>query len=67
MQDDLFSAAGADSGTAADPAAARAEWLRRELERHTVLYYRDAAPEIPDDIVEKTRARYLEALRILAS
>ncbi len=24
------------------------------------------APEIPDDIVEKTRARYLEALRVLA-
>ena len=49
MQDDLFSAAGADPAAgAADPVAARAEWLRRELERHTVLYYRDAAPEIPD-------------------
>ena len=52
MQDDLFSAAGAATGApaagAADPVAARAEWLRRELERHTVLYYRDAAPEIPD-------------------
>ena len=52
MQDDLFSAAGAATGepaaNAADPVAERAAWLRRELERHTVLYYRDAAPEIPD-------------------
>ena len=52
MQDDLFSAAGAAPGepaaSAADPVAERAAWLRRELERHTVLYYRDAAPEIPD-------------------
>jgi len=52
MQDDLFSASGlssADAGSAAaDGVAARVEWLRRELDRHTVLYYRDAAPEIPD-------------------
>ncbi|MBR1837513.1 MAG: NAD-dependent DNA ligase LigA, partial [Kiritimatiellae bacterium] len=32
----------------ADPQAARAAGLRREIERHTVLYYRDAAPEISD-------------------
>ena len=27
---------------------ARAEWLRREIERHNRLYYSEAAPEIPD-------------------
>jgi DNA ligase (NAD+) len=26
----------------------RAEWLRREIERHNRLYYNEAAPEIPD-------------------
>ncbi|MBQ7666817.1 MAG: NAD-dependent DNA ligase LigA, partial [Kiritimatiellae bacterium] len=31
-----------------ESAADRALWLRAELERHTVLYYRDAAPEISD-------------------
>ena len=45
MADDLFSQPPAP----ADPAtAARAEFLRKELARHTVLYYRDAAPEISD-------------------
>ena len=45
MADDLFS----QPPVPADPAtAARAEFLRRELARHTVLYYRDAAPEISD-------------------
>ena len=28
--------------------AKRAEWLRREIERHNRLYYNEAAPEIPD-------------------
>ena len=45
MPEDLFSQPAAP----ADPAtAARAEFLRKELARHTVLYYRDAAPEISD-------------------
>ena len=45
MSDDLFSR----PADPADPAtAARAAFLRSELARHTVLYYRDAAPEISD-------------------
>lgn len=45
MTDDLFHQPPAP----ADPAtAARAAFLRKELARHTVLYYRDAAPEISD-------------------
>lgn len=45
MTDDLFSR----PAEPADPAAAaRAAFLRAELARHTVLYYRDAAPEISD-------------------
>ena len=45
MTDDLFHQPPAP----ADPAtAARAAHLRAELARHTILYYRDAAPEISD-------------------
>ena len=54
--DDLFSFAAAtplppaktDASAAPTGPAARAAWLREELNRHTILYYRDAAPEISD-------------------
>ena len=54
--DDLFSFAAAtplppskaDAPAAPAGPAARAAWLREELNRHTILYYRDAAPEISD-------------------
>ncbi|HET9578233.1 MAG TPA: NAD-dependent DNA ligase LigA, partial [Usitatibacter sp.] len=32
---------------------ARAEWLRREIERHNRLYYSEAAPEISDEAFDK--------------
>ncbi|MGE5093935.1 MAG: NAD-dependent DNA ligase LigA [Betaproteobacteria bacterium] len=32
---------------------ARAEWLRREIERHNRLYYSQAAPEISDEAFDK--------------
>ena len=56
MDDTLFdlSPAGAERPPTGGPAgvpggvADRAAFLRSELERHTVLYYRDAAPEISD-------------------
>lgn len=42
-QDDLFAMT-----SETDSARERIEFLRRELNRHTILYYRDAAPEISD-------------------
>ena len=55
MEDNLFDVSslaagpgGGASGGAPESVSARAQWLRSELERHSVLYYRDAAPEISD-------------------
>ena len=44
----LFADTAAENGTAPADAAARAEYLRREIERHSRLYYLKAAPEISD-------------------
>ncbi len=55
MEDNLFDVSafaanpgGGAAGGVPEAVAGRAEWLRSELERHSVLYYRDAAPEISD-------------------
>ncbi len=45
MQTDSLFPEGRDAPSST---AERVAFLRRELNRHTVLYYRDAAPEIPD-------------------
>ncbi len=55
----------ADYRTGANPPSLDKQFVRDWLD--DVGFNREPpAPEIPDDIVEKTRRRYLEALRVLA-
>ena len=55
----------ADYRTGANPPSLDKQFVRDWLDA-VHFNHEPPAPEIPDDIVEKTRARYLEALRVLA-
>ncbi len=55
----------ADYRTGANPPSLDKQFVRDWLD-DIHFNHEPPAPEIPDDIVEKTRQRYLEALRILA-
>ena len=55
----------ADYRTGANPPSLDKQFVRDWLDE-IHFNHEPPAPEIPDEIVEKTRARYLEALRVLA-
>lgn len=55
----------ADYRTGANPPSLDKQFVRDWLDE-IHFNHEPPAPEIPDEIVEKTRARYLDALRILA-
>ena len=55
----------AEYRTGSNPPSLDKQFVRDWLDE-THFNHEPPAPEIPDDIVEKTRARYLEALRLLA-
>ena len=55
----------ADYRTGANPPSLDKQFVRDWLDS-VHFDHEPPAPEIPDEIVEKTRARYLEALRVLA-
>ena len=56
----------ADYRTGANPPSLDKQFVRDWLDE-IHFNHEPPAPEIPDDIVEKTRQRYLDALRILAN
>ena len=42
-----------------EAAALRAQWLRREIERHNALYYDQARPEISDQQFDALSANFV--------